>query len=176
MSNSSISILNNSLYRKSYFPTFIKSFFSSILVFSVSIYYVYYNIYPFIAQSLLNIGQNTYADYELGKTRIPVDSLIKLAQFYDVDMNYITNISKTVHKFPKEKQQLAAVNKRKKIVIPEHTLHCCQFYLIQLSKLNSLDPKFLAYGSKSSYSIGSCPVCPSGALDMNTIFKVTFKA
>ena len=32
---------------------------------------------------LLNIGQNTYADYELGKTRIPVDSLIKLAQFYD---------------------------------------------------------------------------------------------
>lgn len=53
MSNSSISILNNSLYRKSYFPTFIKSFFSSILVFSVSIYYVYYNIYPFIAQSLL---------------------------------------------------------------------------------------------------------------------------
>lgn len=35
------------------FPTFIKSFFSSILVFSVSIYYVYYNIYPFIAQSLL---------------------------------------------------------------------------------------------------------------------------
>lgn len=91
---------------------------------------------------LLNIGQNTYADYELGKTRIPVDSLIKLAQFYDVDMNYITDISKTVHKFPKEKQQLAAVNKRKKIVIPEHTLHCCQFYPIQLSKLNSLDSKF----------------------------------
>ena len=52
---------------------------------------------------LLNIGQNTYADYELGKTRIPVDSLIKLAQFYNVDMNYITDISKTVHKFPKEK-------------------------------------------------------------------------
>ena len=88
---------------------------------------------------LLNIGQNTYADYELGKTRIPVDSHIKLAQFYNVDMNYITDISKTVHKFPKEKQQLAAVNKRKKIVIPEHTLHCCQFYPIQLSKLNSLD-------------------------------------
>ena len=41
---------------------------------------------------LLNIGQNTYADYELGKTRIPVDSLIKLAQFYNVDMNYITDI------------------------------------------------------------------------------------
>ena len=125
---------------------------------------------------LLNIGQNTYADYELGKTRIPVDSLIKLAQFYNVDMNYITDISKTVHKFPKEKQQLAAVNKRKKIVIPEHTLHCCQFYPIQLSKLNSLDPKFLAYGSKRCYSVCFCPVCPSRTLDMNTIFKVSFEA
>ena len=125
---------------------------------------------------LLNIGQNTYADYELGKTRIPVDSLIKLAQFYDVNMNYITDISKTVHKFPKEKQQLAAVNKRKKIVIPEHTLHCCQFYPIQLSKLNSLDSKFLSYSSKRCYSVCFCPICPSGALDMNTIFKVSFEA
>ena len=26
---------------------------------------------------ILNVGQRTYADYELGKTRIPVDSLIK---------------------------------------------------------------------------------------------------
>ena len=113
---------------------------------------------------LLNIGQNTYADYELGKTRIPVDSLIKLAQFYNVDMNYITDISKTVHKFPKEKQQLAAVNKRKKIVIPEHTLHCCQFYPIQLSKLNSLDSKFLAYGSDNRIFGNHAVIHPSFAL------------
>ena len=31
-----------------------------------------------IAQ-LLNIGQRTYCDYELGKTRIPIDSIIILA-------------------------------------------------------------------------------------------------
>lgn len=42
------------------------------------------------------------ADYELGKTRIPVDSLIKLAEFYDVDMNYITGINKTANKFPRK--------------------------------------------------------------------------
>ena len=28
---------------------------------------------------LLNVGQRTYCDYELGNTRIPVDSLIVLA-------------------------------------------------------------------------------------------------
>ena len=44
------------------------------------------------------------------------------------------------------------------------------------SELNSLNPKFLAYSSESSYSIGSCPVSPSGTLDMNTIFKVSFEA
>ena len=29
---------------------------------------------------LLKVGQRTYCDYELGKTRIPVDSLIVLAK------------------------------------------------------------------------------------------------
>lgn len=42
---------------------------------------------------ILNIGQRTYCDYELGKTRIPVDSLIALAQFYHVSMDYICGIS-----------------------------------------------------------------------------------
>lgn len=52
--------------------------------------------------SLLNVGQRTYADYELGKTRIPVDSLIILAKFYNVDMNYITGISAKKMTFPQK--------------------------------------------------------------------------
>ena len=43
--------------------------------------------------TLLNIGQRTYCDYELGKTRIPVDSLIVLAKFYNVSMDYICGVS-----------------------------------------------------------------------------------
>ena len=42
---------------------------------------------------LLHIGQRTYADYESGKTRIPVDSLLILARFYNVSMDYITGAS-----------------------------------------------------------------------------------
>ena len=42
---------------------------------------------------LLNVGQKTYSDYELGKSRIPVDSLIKLAEFYNVSMDYICGVS-----------------------------------------------------------------------------------
>ncbi|MBE6807987.1 MAG: helix-turn-helix transcriptional regulator [Clostridia bacterium] len=51
---------------------------------------------------LLNICQKTYSDYELGKTRIPIDSIIILAKFYDVDLNYICGITEIKSKFPKK--------------------------------------------------------------------------
>lgn len=50
----------------------------------------------------LSICQKTYSDYELGYTRIPIDSLILLAQLYNVDMNYITGVSAIVNTYPKE--------------------------------------------------------------------------
>ena len=50
--------------------------------------------------SLLNVGQKTYSDYELGKTRIPVDSLIVLAKLYNVSMDYICGISEIRKPFP----------------------------------------------------------------------------
>jgi len=53
-----------------------------------------------IAQ-LLKVGQKTYSDYELGKTRIPVDSLIALAKLYNVSMDYICGISDKRNPFPK---------------------------------------------------------------------------
>ena len=49
---------------------------------------------------LLQIGQKTYSDYELGKTRIPVDSLIVLAKLYNVSMDYICGLSSIRGKFP----------------------------------------------------------------------------
>jgi len=43
--------------------------------------------------NLLHVGQKTYSDYELGITRIPVDSLIILARYYNVSMDYICGLS-----------------------------------------------------------------------------------
>ena len=51
---------------------------------------------------LLHIGQRTYADYESGKTRIPVDSLIILAKHYNVSMDYITGASYIKTEYPKK--------------------------------------------------------------------------
>lgn len=51
---------------------------------------------------LLNIGQKTYSDYELGKTRIPLESMMKLAKYYNVSMDYICGISDVLRPYPPE--------------------------------------------------------------------------
>ena len=52
--------------------------------------------------SFLKVGQRTYCDYELGKTRIPVDSLMLLAELYNVSMDYISGVSNIRRPFPAE--------------------------------------------------------------------------
>lgn len=49
---------------------------------------------------LLNICQKTYSDYELGYSRIPIESLIILARLYNVDMNYICGVSNVANAYP----------------------------------------------------------------------------
>jgi transcriptional regulator with XRE-family HTH domain len=50
---------------------------------------------------LLHLGQRTYADYESGKMRIPIDNLLILARFYNVSMDYITGASNIKAEYPK---------------------------------------------------------------------------
>lgn len=39
----------------------------------------------------LGVSQNTYSDYEHGKINVPVDIIIKLADFYKVSTDYLLN-------------------------------------------------------------------------------------
>lgn len=55
----------------------------------------------FIAE-MLHVGQKTYSDYELGKSRIPLDSMVILARFYNVSMDYICGVSDVRTAFPKK--------------------------------------------------------------------------
>ena len=50
--------------------------------------------------SILSVGQRTYSDYESGKTRIPVDSLIILAKHYNVSVDYISGASNVMLPYP----------------------------------------------------------------------------
>ena len=51
---------------------------------------------------LLNVGQKTYSDYELGKIRIPIDSIIVLAKYYNVSLDYICGVSNIKNQYPQK--------------------------------------------------------------------------
>ena len=51
---------------------------------------------------ILNVGQRTYSDYESGKTRIPIDSILVLAKFYNVSLDFITGASNIKREYPKK--------------------------------------------------------------------------
>ena len=42
----------------------------------------------------LSVQQTTYSKYELGKINIPIDVFIKLADYYDVTIDYLVGRSK----------------------------------------------------------------------------------
>ena len=43
---------------------------------------------------MLNIKQNTYSQYEDGKREVPINILWKLADFYDVSIDYLVGREK----------------------------------------------------------------------------------
>ncbi len=50
--------------------------------------------------NLLNVGQKTYSDYELGKTRIPLERMLLLAKYYNVSMDYLSGASDIKTAYP----------------------------------------------------------------------------
>ena len=54
-----------------------------------------------IAQHL-GVSQNTYSQYELGILNYPVDALIKLADFYNVSVDYLLGRTVTKEPYPKK--------------------------------------------------------------------------
>lgn len=47
----------------------------------------------------LNVDQSTYSDYENGKINIPIEQLIKIADFYNVSLDYLVG-----RRWPKDRR------------------------------------------------------------------------
>lgn len=52
--------------------------------------------------ALLGISQNTYSQYEVGVLNYPVDALIKLADFYNVSIDYLLGRTAIKTPYPKK--------------------------------------------------------------------------
>ena len=50
---------------------------------------------------ILGVSQNTYSQYEIGVLNYPIDALIKLADFYNVSIDYLLGRTSTKMPYPK---------------------------------------------------------------------------
>lgn len=55
----------------------------------------------YVAHSI-HVAQTTYSDYEKGKVRMPIECIVELARFYDVNMDFIIGVSDEKREFPKK--------------------------------------------------------------------------
>ena len=53
---------------------------------------------------LLHIGQNTYSQYEIGTTRYPLDVVVKLAQYYNVSVDYLVGLTDQPEPYPRKRK------------------------------------------------------------------------
>ena len=51
---------------------------------------------------LLNISQNNYSMYELGKINIPISSLIILSNFYNTSVDYLLGLTNEIKTYPRQ--------------------------------------------------------------------------
>ena len=51
---------------------------------------------------VLRVRQNTYSQYENGQRQLPLESLVRLAVFYDVSVDYILGLTEVEFPYPKK--------------------------------------------------------------------------
>ena len=51
---------------------------------------------------MLHISQNTYSQYEIGKLNYPIDTLVSLADFYGVSVDYLLGRTNIKTPYPKK--------------------------------------------------------------------------
>lgn len=54
-----------------------------------------------VLATYLHIGQNTYSQYETGKRQLPVDILIRLAEYFNTSADYILGLTDTSKPYPR---------------------------------------------------------------------------
>ena len=63
------------------------------------------DLYQKDVAKILNISQTNYSKYELGKINIPIDTLIKLALFFDTNIDYILGLTDESKPYPRTQKR-----------------------------------------------------------------------
>ena len=55
--------------------------------------------------AVLNVKQNTYSQYEIGTLNYPLETVVKLAEFYEVSMDYLVGLTDEAKPYPRKKSR-----------------------------------------------------------------------
>lgn len=53
---------------------------------------------------IVNVKQNTYCQYEIGVLNYPLDVVIKLAQYYNVSVDYLVGLTDQPEPYPRKRK------------------------------------------------------------------------
>ncbi len=53
---------------------------------------------------IINVKQNTYCQYEIGVLNYPLDAVIKLAEYYNVSMDYLVGLTDQPEPYPRKRK------------------------------------------------------------------------
>ena len=54
---------------------------------------------------LLNVSQNTYSQYEIGISRFSLDAVVRLAEYYNVSIDYLVGLTDETAPYPQKRRQ-----------------------------------------------------------------------
>ena len=54
---------------------------------------------------MLNVKQNTYCQYEIGIVYYPLDVVVKLAEYYNVSVDYLVGLTDEATPYPRRRKQ-----------------------------------------------------------------------
>lgn len=54
---------------------------------------------------ILNVKQNTYCQYEIGVINYPLDVVVKLAEYYNVSVDYLVGLTDEPAPYPRRRRQ-----------------------------------------------------------------------
>ena len=55
--------------------------------------------------NVLHVAQNTYSQYELGTNNIPLEAMVRLADFYDTSVYYLLGRTDEIKPYPPAKRR-----------------------------------------------------------------------
>lgn len=53
---------------------------------------------------IVNVKQNTYCQYETGVLNYPLDVVVKLAEYYNVSMDYLVGLTDQPEPYPRKRK------------------------------------------------------------------------